>query len=79
MKAPYYFVDNQKSGPFKYWHHQHFFKAQAEGVEMTDIVNYAISGGGLLRFIENTIVKKRVEEIFNYRHDKLREIFEEKG
>ncbi len=76
VNAPYYFVDNQKSGPFKYWHHQHFFKRIDGGVEMTDIVNYAVPLNILSRPVENTIVKRRVNEIFDYRYEKLRRMFE---
>ncbi len=75
VSAPYFFVDNQKSGPFKIWHHQHLFKEIAKGVEMTDIVNYNVGFGVVGRLIEKAIVQKRVEEIFDFRYKKLEEIF----
>ena len=75
VNEPFYFVDNQKSGPFKFWHHQHFFKEVPAGVEMTDIVNYAAPFDPISRPIENTIVKKRVEMIFDFRFKKLEEMF----
>jgi len=75
VSAPYFFVDNQKSGPFKIWHHQHFFKELANGVEMTDIVNYSVGFGLAGRLIEKLTVEKRVNEIFDYRYKKLEEIF----
>lgn len=75
VSAPYFFVDNQKSGPFKIWHHQHLFKEIANGVEMTDIVNYGVGFGVVGRLIEKAIVQKRVEEIFDFRYKKLEEIF----
>ena len=75
VNEPHYFVDNQKSGPFKFWHHQHFFKEVPAGVEMTDIVNYAAPFDPISRPIENTIVKKRVEMIFDFRFKKLEEMF----
>jgi ligand-binding SRPBCC domain-containing protein len=75
VSAPYFFVDNQKSGPFKIWHHQHLFKEIANGVEMTDTVNYSVGFGVLGRIIEKAFVQKRVEEIFDFRYKKLEEIF----
>ena len=36
-----YFVDEQRIGPYKMWHHQHFIEPLPEGgVLMTDIVTY---------------------------------------
>src|SRR5690349_5123626 len=26
VQEPYYFVDDQRFGPYTFWHHQHFFK-----------------------------------------------------
>ena len=37
-----YFVDEQRFGPYRMWHHQHHFKAIEGGVEMTDIVHYKL-------------------------------------
>jgi ligand-binding SRPBCC domain-containing protein len=31
------FVDEQRKGPYKLWHHQHHFKAIEGGVEMKDL------------------------------------------
>ena len=75
VKEPHFFVDNQKSGPFKYWHHQHHFKEIQGGVEMCDIVNYAAPLGIVGRVVENVMVKQRVKEIFDFRFNKLIEIF----
>lgn len=33
-----FFVDEQRMGPYKMWHHEHHFKEVEGGVEMTDIV-----------------------------------------
>ena len=75
INQPYFFVDNQKSGPFKFWHHQHFFKQLQAGIEMTDIVNYAAPFNPISKPIENTIIKKKVEMIFDFRYKKLEEMF----
>jgi len=75
VAEPYFFVDNQKAGPFKYWHHQHIFKEIDGGVQMTDIVNYAVPMPWVGSLAEYLFVKNRVNEIFDFRHKKLLEIF----
>jgi len=40
-----YFIDEQRFGPFKFWHHQHHFKSIPGGVEMTDILTYGLPFG----------------------------------
>ena len=39
-REPHFFVDEQRLGPYRFWHHQHHFREVAEGVEMRDIVHY---------------------------------------
>ena len=39
------FVDEQRVGPYRMWHHQHFFREVPEGVEATDEVHYALPLG----------------------------------
>lgn len=72
-----YFIDNQKSGPYKYWHHQHHFKETDNGTEMTDILNYASPFGILGDWMEYLYITGRINEIFNYREKKLKKVFAE--
>lgn len=72
-----FFVDEQRVGPYAIWHHQHHFKAIPNGVEMTDIVNYKLPLGILGEWIEPFLVKRKVEEIFEYRNVKMLELFGE--
>jgi ligand-binding SRPBCC domain-containing protein len=62
-----YFVDEQRFGPYALWHHQHHFKEIPGGVEMTDILHYAIPFGIIGRLTNNVYVGKKVKDIFNYR------------
>ena len=75
VKEPFYFVDEQRFGPYKLWHHQHHFKENDNGVEMFDIVNYALPFDPLSRPLNSMLVEKKVKEIFEYREKKLREMF----
>lgn len=71
----HYFIDDQRFGPYAMWHHQHHFKQTAEGVEMTDEVNYAIPLGILGRLAHWLFVGRQVNAIFNYRYKVLENYF----
>ena len=75
VKEPFYFVDEQRFGPYKFWHHQHHFNETKNGVEILDVVNYALPFDPFSRPINSLLVEKKVEEIFKYREKKLEEIF----
>lgn len=70
-----FFVDEQRIGPYKVWHHQHHFKKVAGGVEMTDIVDYVLPLGFIGRLANSILVKKQLKEIFDYREIKTKELF----
>lgn len=70
-----YFVDEQRFGPYSMWHHQHHFKAIDGGVEMTDIIDYAIPFGILGRAMNSVLISNEVENIFSFREKKIRELF----
>jgi len=70
-----YFVDEQRFGPYSFWHHKHFIKEIKGGVEMVDILDYALPFGILGRIFHPVIVRPKLNEIFNYRREKLIKIF----
>jgi ligand-binding SRPBCC domain-containing protein len=75
VKENEFFVDEQRKGPYTIWHHEHHFKQVEGGVEMTDIVSYVIPLGILGKIAHPIIVRKKLEEIFAYRFQKVDEIF----
>jgi len=75
VREPYFFVDNQKSGPFKFWHHQHFFNELKNGTQIVDILNYAAPIGFVGNIAEKLIVDSKVQGIFDYRREKLKQMF----
>jgi ligand-binding SRPBCC domain-containing protein len=75
MKERQFFIDEQRFGPYKFWHHQHHFNEVEEGIEMTDIVNYALPLDPFSRPLNGLIVRKKVEEIFAFREDVLKNLF----
>lgn len=77
VREPHYFVDEQRQGPYKLWQHQHHIKEVNNGIEMTDVVNYAIPLGIVGRLANEMFVEKRVNAIFDYRFKALEELFKD--
>jgi len=75
VKDKHYFVDEQRFGPYALWHHKHFLKEIEGGVEMEDIIDYKIPFGALGRMFHPILVKPKLTEIFNYRTEKLNQLF----
>jgi ligand-binding SRPBCC domain-containing protein len=70
-----FFIDEQRYGPYRLWHHQHHFKEIEGGVEMTDIVHYKLPMW-LLGDIANTLfVKQQLKKIFDTRFKKVEDMF----
>jgi ligand-binding SRPBCC domain-containing protein len=75
VREPEFFVDEQRSGPYRLWHHQHHFRAVAGGVEMTDLVHYQLPFGWLGNLLAGHLVEHRVAAIFAFRRRVLTELF----
>lgn len=70
-----YFIDEQRSGPYKFWHHQHHFKSIEGGIEMNDILTYGLPMGIFGRIANTIYVAKKLQEIFEFRKKKVTELF----
>ena len=70
-----FFVDEQRKGPYKLWHHQHHFRPIEGGVEMTDIVHYQLPVPIFSDFANSSVVKNKLVQIFDYRYNKIIELF----
>lgn len=77
VDAPHRFVDEQKKGPFAFWHHTHHIVPSKEGVIIRDVVYYAVPFGILGRLAHLLFVKRQVLALFRYREQMLREFFGE--
>lgn len=75
VDKPNYFIDNQRTGPYQVWHHQHFLKEIDGGVQMDDIVNYVVPGGPIGDIINGLVVKKQLRKIFGHRKTAMEERF----
>ena len=61
------FIDEQRMGPYKMWHHQHFLEEIHQGVLMKDIVSYIPPLGIVGSLANRLIIIPKLEEIFAYR------------
>lgn len=69
------FVDEQRKGPYSLWRHRHTFRETAVGVEMTDVVEYAIPFGLMGRLANFLFVAREVKRIFAYRFEVVEKLF----
>lgn len=75
IKEKLYFIDEQRQGPYKFWHHEHHFKEVDGGVLMTDIVYYDIGKSVFGWLAGKLFVHRKVKEIFAYRFATLKTYF----
>lgn len=73
-----YFIDEQRFGPYAFWHHRHTFEAlPGGGVRLGDILHYDVGKGWAGDLALHLFVRRRVESIFAYRARILAERFGE--
>lgn len=70
-----YFVDEQRMGPYKTWHHEHHFTKVDGGVLMTDKLYYDIGKSFFGWLAGKLFVDKKVKGIFEFRYKKLESLF----
>ncbi|MCX7875384.1 MAG: SRPBCC family protein [Melioribacteraceae bacterium] len=75
VKEKEYFVDEQRFGPYKLWHHLHRFLIEDNKLVMIDLVNYALPFGLLGRIAHKLFIRKQIEYIFDYRRKILEDLF----
>jgi hypothetical protein len=69
------FTDSQVKGPYLKWIHTHSFEKTEQGVWMHDTVEYASPGWFLEPLLHELFIKKQLDDIFNYRNAKCKQIF----
>ena len=76
VDAPRYFVDEQRAGPYRLWHHKHFFAETGRGeTEARDVVHYSLPFGPLGAAAHRLFVRRKLDSIFDYRSSRLAELF----
>ena len=75
IKKKEYFVDEQRKGPYKMWHHEHKITPIKNGVLMTDLLTYQPPMGLIGTLANKFVIRKKLNEIFSHRKKVLEEIF----
>ncbi len=75
VQKPYVFMDKQLKGPYKVWEHTHTFEEKVNGVLMKDHVRYILPFGFLGRIAHYFLVKKKLNDIFEFRKNVLNKKF----
>lgn len=71
------FVDEQESGPFAAWRHEHLFEAVSPNeTRLTDRVSYRVPLGPLGRLADALFVRRQIVAMFRHRHEALRRSFD---
>jgi ligand-binding SRPBCC domain-containing protein len=74
-EPPHAFVDVQLRGPYRSWHHTHYFEPMNGGTLMRDAVRYVLPFGPLGRLAHAWIVKSDLEAIFDHRALRMTKVF----
>lgn len=75
VKHHEYFIDEQRFGPYAFWHHKHHFKPQGDDVQMTDELHYALPLGIIGQMMHKIFIDQRIDHIFEYRESIIKELF----
>ncbi|KAA5534447.1 SRPBCC family protein [Taibaiella lutea] len=69
------FKDIQTKGPYKVWEHTHLFESTENGVLMKDNILYEMPFGFLGNWANRLFVAKQLNELFDYRTEKIKMLF----
>lgn len=77
LQPPHFFIDEQRIGPYSFWHHQHHFRSLGikGGTEIVDLVHYSVPLGILGRFAHWLFIDKQLNAIFDYRNEVIGQLF----
>ena len=74
-----HFVDEQRSGPMRSWHHRHSFRSKVrngrEGTIVGDEVDYELPFGILGRIADSLVVERMMRRTFATRQTQLNSFF----
>ncbi|MCR4512886.1 SRPBCC family protein [Aeromicrobium sp. 50.2.37] len=66
--APRRFVDEQTSGPFRHWWHEHRFEATPSGMLMTDVVEFESPVGPVGRLVNHLVLTRYMTQLLEKRN-----------
>ncbi|MEN5074614.1 SRPBCC family protein [Isoptericola cucumis] len=69
--APHRFVDEQVSGPFRRWHHEHRFDADGDGTVMTDVATFESPAWWVGRAVDRLVLTSYLTRLLTVRNEWL--------
>ena len=76
MKSPHFFIDEMVKGDFKSFHHEHHFKAAANGTIMIDLLNFETHYGTFGKIVNSIFLKSYIERFLTKRNEVIKEYAE---
>ena len=70
---PHVFEDVQLKGPFRTWRHRHIVEPASDGAVLRDEIDYEPPLGFLGRLVAPFLIQKRLQKLFDYRHEVTRQ------
>ena len=75
VRGKEYFVDEQRFGPYTFWHHKHFIKEIEGGVVMEDVIHYKPPFGLIGVLLNFLFINSKLNSIFKHRELELIKTF----
>ena len=75
VKEGEFFIDEQRVGPYKLWHHEHRLIKTETGVQMVDKISYKVPFGMIGRLVHPILIRPQLLKIFRFREQALEQIF----
>lgn len=74
---PYRFVDEQVTGPFRHWYHEHTFTwdEPAQGTVRRDVIDFASPFGALGRMVDTLLLERYMRQLIQKRNAHLARTF----
>ena len=70
---PHMFEDVQLRGPFRKWRHRHIVAPASDWAVLRDEIDYEPPFGFLGRLVAPFLIQKRLQKLFDYRHEVTRQ------
>ena len=79
VKEKEFFIDEQRFGPYRMWHHEHWFsKISDTKTNIIDKVSYKLPLGILGDLGQQLFIKKKLKEVFEFRFNCLEKMFNDR-
>lgn len=69
------FIDEQRFGPFRFWHHEHCLNESKHGIEIQDTIHYVMPFSIFGRIVHRVYIRKMLEATFSYRKQQIEAYF----